>query len=103
MNASTASQLARIQNRPTAYEIVLTNGTKTYGLGFSVRTTKRVLLSVLQASHLLVVATVWPNGEDGEIDFRTDNRKAVADFNNGWIARYSGRTQRDAILGAVQA
>lgn len=89
------AKLARLKNRRTRYEIIATKGDAKVLVGYSARTGRRGLLSMLQQNGEAWTRFVGSNPKDCNISFRTP-ASAGADC-EGWHIRFSGRTQRDSI------
>lgn len=85
-------QLARLKNRQTRYEIVLTNGTAAkYLVLYTARHSQSGLRAAMRQRYdaLLVIT----GGAEPFVAKRTDIFKA-----NEWRCFFSGRTQREAII-----
>lgn len=82
-----------MRNRITRYEVELTDGhTRRYLVGYTPRRSRPGLLAAVRAHADRVIActgltddhiTTWPNAR-------------TLDLGNGWIVRFTGRTQIDA-------
>ncbi len=87
-------KLARIANRRTAYELVITDGVTTYLVAYSQAKTRRVLWDCI--THPNRVNRITHLAGIGVVDFG----KRVADgaTMGSWSIKFSGRTQREAYI-----
>lgn len=100
LTAEQANRLECRRNRLTRYEVVLVDpdGEK-YRLGYTPQPSRRGLLRqarcygdrVVRVAGLTVNLPFAWRGK-GRLGF-------VADLGNGWTIRFTGRTERDAIVG----
>jgi len=87
-----ATQLENLRNRSTLHEVMLTNGTDERLIGYG------------RKSRSGLVATVQRKGEEilRVVNIPDDFNGAVTqhsmDLSGGWFAKFSGRTQRQAII-----
>lgn len=91
MNPALQSRLAALQNRATRYELVATDGTRTVLAGYT-RKGRRGLLSML-AAH----ANDW-EALTGDTGLTWAKKAADGATMGAWKIKFSGRTQRDALL-----
>lgn len=94
MTPELLAKLARLKNHHTRYEITATKDGRAVLVGYTARTGRRGLLSMLQAN-----GEAWGRfvrNPKCNITFRRP-ASAGADC-AGWHIRFSGRTQREAIL-----
>jgi hypothetical protein len=95
--AQTATdRLEALAHYATRYEVVLTNGTKSFLLGYTARHSRAGLVDVLIARGPAVAARVGMSDEHF-INFKTWKWPGL-DVSNGWLVRFSRRTQREAIV-----
>lgn len=87
-----ASVLAALANRPTSYEVILTDGRITYWLPtFSQRHTRAALYDIAYSYWDRVVAVT------DETSFAWDSKtKSYRGLGTGWTIRY-GRTKREVV------
>ena len=95
LNSEQIRQLERIKNRSTKYEIVLQKGGETYLLLYATggRRNRRSLVEAIGRRAAKITKLT------GATDYQYPARGSLAEIDlNGWIAKFSGRTQRDAIM-----
>lgn len=86
-------KLAHLHGRLTRYELTGTNGTRTILICYSVRRGRHTLLEALRQHGAIVLALV---GRDANFAWE---RPASRGARLGeWTFRFSGRTQREAII-----
>ena len=95
MDATKEARLDRIKNRPTKYELVATNGVRRVLVCYAHRTGRRGLWDAICSSESRCKAVIALTGEEN-ISFA--KRAADGAVMGGWTIRFSGRTQRDAIM-----
>lgn len=89
------AKLARLHNRPTAYELVATSGDRSVLVAYSQSQGRSALLKCLRHREQAVVS-LFNEGADPNVTF---GKKASDGATVGaWTIRFSGRTQRDAII-----
>ena len=89
-----ARKLARIKNRHTRYEVVLTNGVDTYLVMYTPQHSKRGVMAVARERyhHILhITGSMIPCIADRGDVFH----------GNEWRVLFSGRTQRECYLSGV--
>lgn len=93
---TTTEKLARLKNYHTRYELIASNGTQTVLLAYTSRKSRQGLVSAIrQDSRRSDVAKLI----GGENTIFHVGKCAADGFTAGaWTIRFSGRTQRDAIL-----
>lgn len=94
------ARLQALHRRPTRYELVAESpsGERTL-LGYSVRRTRAVMLGLAQ-EHGKELVALMELGDDTGIQFERDPTPAapVMMVANSWRIRYTGRTERCAII-----
>lgn len=100
MNAETSAALASIARRGTRYEVVATHSDgRTVAVGFLLRRSRSGLLRLMRsrADHLIGALGIGESDMMTFADSRADHPVAKV---AGWRIALSGRTQREAIIGA---
>lgn len=93
MTPELANKLARLKNRATRYELAATNGTHTVLAGYA-RKGRSGLLSMIRKN-----ADAWTTfAQADSIQFA--KRAADGATLGKWTIRFTGRTQREAIIAA---
>lgn len=85
-------QLARLQNRPTRYEIAATKGERRILVGYTARKSRHGILAMLRQRGAEMIERL----EIGESDLLTTDKGAL--LVSGWRIAFTGRTQRDCIM-----
>ena len=87
------SKVAHLQNAPTRYEVVLEHAGKQWLVGYTSRRSRPGLLATMRKEGRDILAiTEMP--EDAEV--RAEYGALV--FSQGSVIKFSGRTQRDAVI-----
>lgn len=95
---TTLEKLAALQNRGTLYELELANvKTGERRLIAYTRKTKTKGLNAIARRGAAVVAVI--DHKDVFVAARTEKRFIATTPDGEWIARFTGRTQREAITG----
>jgi hypothetical protein len=101
MTTNQTIKLEAIKNRATRYEVVLTNGTDVRLVGYTARKGRPGLMSLIRA-HGPAILAVTNLSQSAIFKFTTTREASLGE--NGWIVKFTGRTQRDAILaGEVES
>lgn len=91
---TTQEKLQRIQNRTTQYELIAIKGETRILIGYCAKT-RPGLLGMCRKNGQAVVDLCCPTGAENLMF----GKKAAAGATIGeWVVRFTGRTQRDAIL-----
>ena len=92
MSTELQSKLARLTNRHTRYEVVALHPTdyRSMLIGYTSRHSLRGLIDMLSHNAASFFKLV------GETTCRRENGQLICA--NGWIVRFTGRTQREAYL-----
>lgn len=96
MTTNQAAKLQAIKNRATRYEVVLTNNGDVCRLvGYTARQSRGGLLALVRANGpALLAITKLSEGAK----FSWQGTRAASLGENGWIVKFTGRTQREAVL-----
>lgn len=89
------ARLHSLYNRATRYEITLSDGARTFLVGYTSRKSRQGLLGTLQAHGEAIVALACPIGNEQITFGRNINAGATI---GPWQAKFTGRTERDAIM-----
>jgi len=88
--------LDQIKGRATSHELVLTDGTRTYCLGYTVRSGRQAIITAVcdrwGSVKLIACSLGW------RICRHPDLHGAFGGLDNKWSAKFSGRTRRQAII-----
>lgn len=92
------AQLARLHDGPTRYEAVLTLADgRRFLVGYAARHSKAGLVAMIRQNGPAILA-LMPDLTD---EHRMTWKAPAFDFGNGARVGWSGRTQRDAIMGGT--
>ena len=95
-------KLDRLKNRPTRYELILTDGETSYLVGYSVGRSRHSLLMCAQKSARQIIKATGL-GDDAKLVWKSNGvhgaRAEMGTPEKAWSLRFSGRTQREAISG----
>jgi hypothetical protein len=94
MDARTTERLDSLRNRATLYELAMIRGEERILIAYSQRKGRRDIFKAVAADHRVRQVTAR-TGTD-QIDFA--KRTADGATMGGWAIRFTGRTQRDAII-----
>jgi TnpA family transposase len=93
MTTTMEAKLARLKNYATRYELAMTRGSESYLVTYATSRSRGTIFKAVARFGPKVVALTG----DEELHFA---RKSADGATTGeWTIRYTGRTQRDAILG----
>ena len=91
---TTAEKLARIKNYHTRYEIILAHANyPSILVAYTSRKSFHGLLAAVRERGPKIVALLGVTDEH-----KATRERTTLHLGNGWLVRFSGRTQRDAIL-----
>ena len=96
MELSTLEKLQRIQRYATRYEIIATNGERRYLIQYNARRSAPGLIASVKARGPLILRRL-EIPPDAPFSWIQRGRDAAIKLGE-WSIRFSGRTQRDAIL-----
>ena len=91
MENKSLAKLERIKNYSTRYEMVMTDGDVTLLVCYTPRRNRAGFLDAIRSRGLSIKNITQSEAFDLEKDLS-------ARLGNGWIVKFSGRTQREAII-----
>jgi hypothetical protein len=90
----TTERLERLRNRATLYELAMTRGEERLLVAYSQRKGRRDIFKAVTADHR--VGPIMARTGADRIEFA--KRAADGAMMGGWTIRFTGRTERDAII-----
>jgi len=91
-NTVKTAKLENLKNYSTLYEVVLVNGTDSRLIGYGRKSKSGLIATVQQKGDEILRVVDIPEDFNGAITAHS------MDLSGGWIAKFSGRTQRQAII-----
>lgn len=92
---TTQEKLARIHNRATCYELALINGDRRILICYSMRQGRHTILEACRKHGQAIVDLTCPHGEQNMVFLKPASLGATI---GDWWIRFTGRTQREAII-----
>lgn len=96
MTASQIEKLTALQRRGTRHELILTDGSTSYRIAYAARNNRSGLIASTRAVSARVFETA--GSEKGLVTFGKRAADPVAIDGTVWSIRWSGRTEREAII-----
>jgi hypothetical protein len=89
-----ATKVPGLINYPTRYEVTLTDGSRSYVITFTARKSRPGLLTAMRA-HGPAILRVTQLSHEARCHWLSTSALDLGE--NGWVVKFTGRTQRDAI------